>query len=77
MTSQFMRLVVRPARDVDRLIDGMMDYGRQFRSRSAYDDEPVEVGRRWASTVDEEPDNLIQYPSHRTTEYAARRAVNG
>jgi hypothetical protein len=27
--------------------------------------------------VDEQPDNLIQYPTHRTTEYAARRAVNG
>ncbi|GAA3346225.1 hypothetical protein GCM10020358_56430 [Amorphoplanes nipponensis] len=76
MTSQFMRLVVRPARDVDRLIDGMLDYGRQFRGRSAYDEDPLEVGRRWSTTVDEEPDNLIQYPTHRTTDYAARRAVN-
>jgi histidinol-phosphate/aromatic aminotransferase/cobyric acid decarboxylase-like protein len=77
MTSQFMRLVVRPARDVDRLIDGMMDYGRQFRTRGGYEDDPVDTGRRWSTTVDEEPDNLIQYPTHRTTEYAARRAANG
>jgi histidinol-phosphate/aromatic aminotransferase/cobyric acid decarboxylase-like protein len=77
MTSQFMRLVVRPARDVDRLIDGMLDYGRQFRVRPAYDEDPLDTGRRWSSTVDEEPDNLIQYPMHRTTEYAGRRAVNG
>jgi hypothetical protein len=36
MTSQFMRLVVRPAADVDRLIDGMEDYSRQVRSESSY-----------------------------------------
>ena len=77
MTSQFMRLVVRPARDVDRLIDGMLDYGRQFRVRSVYEEDPLDTGRRWSTTVDEEPDNLIQYPTHRTTEYATRRAVNG
>jgi histidinol-phosphate/aromatic aminotransferase/cobyric acid decarboxylase-like protein len=78
MTSQFMRLVVRPARDVDRLIDGMLDYGRQFRGgRPMYEEDPLEPARRWASTVDEEPDNLIQYPTHRTTEYAGRRVANG
>ncbi|MET1008240.1 MAG: aminotransferase class I/II-fold pyridoxal phosphate-dependent enzyme, partial [Propionibacteriaceae bacterium] len=77
MTSQFMRLVVRPARDVDRLIDGMLDYGSQFRSRPAYEETPLESGRRWSTVVDEEPDNLIQYPTHRTSEYAGRRAVNG
>jgi histidinol-phosphate/aromatic aminotransferase/cobyric acid decarboxylase-like protein len=80
MTSQFMRLVVRPARDVDRLIDGMLDYGRQFRSRPAYDEDPldsVSTGRRWSSAVDEEPDNLIQYPMHRTSEYSGRRVANG
>jgi len=77
MTSQFMRLVVRPARDVDRLIDGMLDYGRQFRVRSVYEEDPLDTGRRWSTTVDEEPDNLIQYPTHRTTEYAARRAAIG
>jgi histidinol-phosphate/aromatic aminotransferase/cobyric acid decarboxylase-like protein len=77
MTSQFMRLVVRPTRDVDRLIDGMLDYGRQFRGRPMYDEDPLEPARRWASTVEDEPDNLIQYPAHRTTEYAGRRAANG
>ncbi|MGA5304388.1 pyridoxal phosphate-dependent aminotransferase [Nucisporomicrobium flavum] len=77
MTSQFMRLVVRPARDVDRLIDGMLDYGRQFRVRPAYDEDPLDTRRTWNTALDEEPDNLIPYPSHRTTEYAARRAVNG
>jgi histidinol-phosphate/aromatic aminotransferase/cobyric acid decarboxylase-like protein len=64
MTSQFMRLVVRPARDVDRLIDGMLDYGRQFARPPQYD-----------SGYDV-PDNLIQYPSRRT-DYTARRAANG
>lgn len=68
MTSQFMRLVVRPARDVDRLIDGMLDYGRQFARPPQYDtsyDAGYDV-----------PDNLIQYPSRRT-DYTARRAANG
>jgi histidinol-phosphate/aromatic aminotransferase/cobyric acid decarboxylase-like protein len=36
MSSQFMRLVVRPAADVDRLIDGMEDYSRQWRGSSSY-----------------------------------------
>src|SRR5919112_129866 len=69
MTSQFMRLVVRPGRDVDRLLDGMMDYGRQFRVRPAYEDvDPLDPRRAWN---DGTPDNLIQYPAHRT-EYSAR-----
>jgi hypothetical protein len=42
MTSQFMRLVVRPARDVDRLLDGLMDYARQFQGRGQYEDDPVD-----------------------------------
>jgi histidinol-phosphate/aromatic aminotransferase/cobyric acid decarboxylase-like protein len=43
MTSQFMRLVVRPARDVDRLIDGLMDYGRQFMGgRQGYNEAPAD-----------------------------------
>jgi histidinol-phosphate/aromatic aminotransferase/cobyric acid decarboxylase-like protein len=42
MSSQFMRLVVRPARDVDRLIDGMMDYSRQFMGRPQYEEEQVD-----------------------------------
>jgi histidinol-phosphate/aromatic aminotransferase/cobyric acid decarboxylase-like protein len=71
MTSQFMRLVVRPARDVDRLIDGMMDYGRQFRVRPAYEEDPLDTRRAWTDV----PDNLIQYPAQRTGEYTARRAI--
>jgi histidinol-phosphate/aromatic aminotransferase/cobyric acid decarboxylase-like protein len=76
MTSQFMRLVVRPARDVDRLIDGMMDYGRQFRVRSYSEEQPVESRRSWSGGLDEAPDNLIQYPTRRSSEYTARRAAN-
>ena len=109
MTSQFMRLVVRPAADVDRLIDGMEEYAQQWRapssapwssssssgrsgsstrsapSRSApsrspssrpsspaasYADETaVETGydRRWK--LEEEPDNLIPYPTRRASGY--------
>jgi histidinol-phosphate/aromatic aminotransferase/cobyric acid decarboxylase-like protein len=100
MTSQFMRLVVRPARDVDRLLDGMMDYGRQFRVRAAYEEAPRDRSmdrqmdrsmdrqadrsmdrperRSWSAAAAEEmPDNLIQYPSERRSEYRGRRAVNG
>jgi histidinol-phosphate/aromatic aminotransferase/cobyric acid decarboxylase-like protein len=79
MTSQFMRLVVRPARDVDRLIDGMMDYARQFMGGRSmqYDEEPMDSRTgRWNSQVDDVPNNLIQYPARRT-EYTARRAANG
>jgi histidinol-phosphate/aromatic aminotransferase/cobyric acid decarboxylase-like protein len=76
MTSQFMRLVVRPGRDVDRLIDGMLDYGRQFRVRSAYDEEPLDTRRSWNSPVEDTPDNLIQYPSRGRTEYTGRRAAS-
>lgn len=78
MTSQFMRLVVRPTADVERLVDGMMDYGQRFHGRSVYDMDPMEsTGRRWAteSYDDQQPDNLIPYPSHRSTEYTARRAA--
>jgi hypothetical protein len=71
MTSQFMRLVVRPARDVDRLIDGMMDYGSQFLRGPQYDN-----GWSNGNGVDEVPNNLIQYPTRRT-DYTARRAANG
>jgi histidinol-phosphate/aromatic aminotransferase/cobyric acid decarboxylase-like protein len=76
MTSQFMRLVVRPGRDVDRLIDGMLDYGGQFRSAApTYLEDRIETGydRRW--NVDEQPDNLIQYPTRRTVDYGIRRAA--
>jgi histidinol-phosphate/aromatic aminotransferase/cobyric acid decarboxylase-like protein len=102
MTSQFMRLVVRPGRDVDRLIDGMMDYAGQFRARpsyeekpmdsrrgaryeeepmeprrgSRYEEEPLDGRRGWAAQADDAPDNLIQYPSHRRSEYSGRRAAN-
>jgi histidinol-phosphate/aromatic aminotransferase/cobyric acid decarboxylase-like protein len=89
MTSQFMRMVVRPARDVDRLIDGMTDYGRQFQRRPSYADEPLEARRpayaddpldtrrAWAGEPSDVPDNLIQYPSRPVPAYATRRAING
>jgi histidinol-phosphate/aromatic aminotransferase/cobyric acid decarboxylase-like protein len=70
MTSQFMRLVVRPAEDVDRLIDGIEDYARQFRGPAAYLSEvPAETGygRRW--NVEEPPDNILQYPTRRASGY--------
>jgi hypothetical protein len=69
MTSQFMRLVVRPAGDVDRLIDGMEDYARQS-GGTPYASEPaVETGygRRW--NLEDEPDNLIAYPARRASGY--------
>jgi histidinol-phosphate/aromatic aminotransferase/cobyric acid decarboxylase-like protein len=68
MSSQFMRLVVRPAADVDRLIDGLEDYGRQWRA-PAYVDDPVETGydRRW--NLDEIPEKLIAYPGRRAASY--------
>jgi histidinol-phosphate/aromatic aminotransferase/cobyric acid decarboxylase-like protein len=77
MTSQFMRLVVRPARDVDRLIDGMADYGQQFRRRPAYADDPLDTRRAWTAEPEEIPDNLIQYPSRPVAAYGGRRAING
>jgi histidinol-phosphate/aromatic aminotransferase/cobyric acid decarboxylase-like protein len=77
MTSQFMRLVVRPSADVDRLIDGMFEYGRQFQRRPNYADDPLDTGRRWNDGFEEQPDNLIQYPMHRTTDYASRRFAAG
>ena len=76
MTSQFMRLVVRPPRDVDRLIDGMLDYGSQFRPQETYRADPLDGRRSWAGGLDETPDNLIPYPSHRVGEYTGRRAAN-
>jgi hypothetical protein len=62
MTSQFMRLVVRPAGDVDRLIDGMEDYARQS-GGTPYASEPaVETGygRRW--NLEDEPDKPHRVP---------------
>ena len=35
MTSQFMRLVVRPAADVDRLIRGLQDYAERHGADAA------------------------------------------
>jgi histidinol-phosphate/aromatic aminotransferase/cobyric acid decarboxylase-like protein len=68
MTSQFMRLVVRPAADVDRLMDGIEDYARQFRAAPVYEasTDPA-YPRRW--NVEEPPDNLIQYPVRRASGY--------
>ncbi|GGK98499.1 pyridoxal phosphate-dependent aminotransferase [Mangrovihabitans endophyticus] len=82
MTSQFMRMVVRPAADVDRLIDGMRDYAARLRGPGVYEQqayEPAELtadagyDRRW--TIDDNPDNLVRYSSQRTTEYTGRRAL--
>ena len=42
MTSQFMRLVVRPAADVDRLMDGLEDYAQQTQaSSSTWSNDPA------------------------------------
>ena len=68
--------MVRPARDVDRLIDGMLDYGRQFRPQDGYRDDPLDTRRGWGNPLEETPDNLIPYPSRRAGEYTARRAAN-
>ena len=55
MTSQFMRLVVRPSADVDRLIDGMFEYDQSLGARPSYTDETL--------------GNLIQYPTRRASGY--------
>ena len=61
--------------DVDRLIDGMMDYGRQFLGRPQYEEEPLDNRRGgWRDQMDEVPNNLIQYPTRRS-EYMGRRAA--
>ncbi|GLW27374.1 pyridoxal phosphate-dependent aminotransferase [Actinoplanes regularis] len=76
MTSQFMRLVVRPAGDVDRLVDGMLDYSQRFHGRSVYESDTLEsTSRRWAESYDEKPDNLVPYPPRGGGEYTARRAA--
>jgi histidinol-phosphate/aromatic aminotransferase/cobyric acid decarboxylase-like protein len=88
MTSQFMRLVVRPTADLSRLIDGMLDYGRQWRGsepaytepvyEAPYQEDPLDVSRgvdrRWTAR-EEQPDNLIQYPTNRVRDYGVRRAA--
>jgi histidinol-phosphate/aromatic aminotransferase/cobyric acid decarboxylase-like protein len=77
MTSQFMRLVVRPGADVDRLVDGMLEYSQRFHGRSVYDADSLESNsRRWSESYDDKPDNLVPYPQ-RGTEYTARRAAAG
>jgi histidinol-phosphate/aromatic aminotransferase/cobyric acid decarboxylase-like protein len=86
MTSQFMRLVVRPAADVARLIGGMQDYGRQRRGNEPIDlnyarswqDTPAQTERDYGSqrsASDEEPDNLIMYPTKRSNGYTGHRAA--
>jgi histidinol-phosphate/aromatic aminotransferase/cobyric acid decarboxylase-like protein len=68
MSSQFMRLVVRPGADVNRLLDGIEDYARKMdpvqsvpEPRQAYPDS------RFANVANAEarPDNLIPYPNGR------------
>ncbi len=53
MTSQYLRLVVRPPDDVDRLVDGMLSYGRHVRGESE------------ARHLDDDHDvsNLITHPT--------------
>ncbi|GIF04322.1 pyridoxal phosphate-dependent aminotransferase [Actinoplanes siamensis] len=76
MTSQFMRLVVRPAADVERLVDGMLDYAQRFHGRPVHEADSLESNsRRWSESYDEKPGNLIPYPAQRGTEYTARRAA--
>ena len=73
MTSQFMRLVVRPSRDVERLIAGMKDYGglSVLETGSSFE---TGYDRRWK--LEDEPDNVLQYPSRRgSNDYTARRAA--
>jgi histidinol-phosphate/aromatic aminotransferase/cobyric acid decarboxylase-like protein len=88
MTSQFMRLVVRPAADVARLTSGLLDYGRQKRGNERpevdygrpWKDVPAEPDRDYArqrTALDAEPDNLLMYPSNRTGGYRGRRAAAG
>jgi histidinol-phosphate/aromatic aminotransferase/cobyric acid decarboxylase-like protein len=80
MTSQFMRLVVRPAADVGRLVDGLQDYGRRFGGYS-WEEQPGSLGqeyaRQWGGGADAEWDNVLPYPSRRATSggYAGRRAA--
>jgi histidinol-phosphate/aromatic aminotransferase/cobyric acid decarboxylase-like protein len=88
MSSQFMRLVVRPAADVARLTNGILEYARQRRGneRSEVDygrswkDPAVEPDREYGrqrSPLDAEPDNLLMYPSNRTGGYRGRRSAAG
>src|SRR3954471_2791286 len=64
MTSQFMRLVVRPAADVGRLVDGLQDYGRRFGGYS-WEEQPGSLGqeyvRQWGAGADAEWDNVLPY----------------
>jgi histidinol-phosphate/aromatic aminotransferase/cobyric acid decarboxylase-like protein len=69
MTSQFMRLVVRPAADVDRLMDGIEDYARQWRGATPFEAQAdTGYARRW-NVVEEPPDNVLQYPTRRASGY--------
>ena len=84
MTSQFMRLVVRPTGDVARLIDGMRDFGRQ---RQGGEPAELDYGRPWQESpaepdhdyrrgpLDDEPDNLILYRANRSNGYPARQVA--
>jgi histidinol-phosphate/aromatic aminotransferase/cobyric acid decarboxylase-like protein len=92
MTSQFMRLVVRPTADVARLIEGMQEYARQKRSaerleqpaysRRSWQDDPLDTNRAYQpawNTPDNEPDNLLYYPPQRngTTNGSNVTGANG
>lgn len=76
MTSQFMRLVVRPGADVDRLVDGMLDYSQRFHGRSVYDQDQLETtSRRWSESYEEQRDQ--QREQRGAGDYTARRAAVG
>jgi histidinol-phosphate/aromatic aminotransferase/cobyric acid decarboxylase-like protein len=88
MSSQFMRLVVRPAADVARLTNGILEYARQRRGNErpevdygrSWKDVPAEADREYGrqrSPLDAEPDNLLMYPSNRTGGYRGRRSAAG
>jgi histidinol-phosphate/aromatic aminotransferase/cobyric acid decarboxylase-like protein len=55
MTSQHLRLVVRPPDDVERLIEGMLSYGRHL-----HGDEPRHLD------TERDVSNLIAHPTRRT-----------
>jgi histidinol-phosphate/aromatic aminotransferase/cobyric acid decarboxylase-like protein len=66
MSSQFLRLVVRPPEDVDRLIEGLREYGRRgpaTGSRYRGTEYPTSSGPRHARTGSEPTSTGAVYPS--------------
>jgi hypothetical protein len=58
-----------PGMDVDRLMDGIEDYSRQWRGATPFE-AAADTGyaRRW-NVVEEPPDNVLQYPTRRASGY--------